>query len=165
MGGASIPNAPDVLVTPAPIIFNRNSRGADHRNVWVTETGTWRGNMSRMFAGYSDFKDVVGKQRDSDVVRVFCVDDIVLLTSDTFGRTVSKPFLVPSFLGYISASAEDSRPPRRARAERSSGEGEPSKMSGSGNPRPPASSSRAKLGRGRAVKNEWMYDVEDLNWA
>jgi hypothetical protein len=39
MGGRTLPNAPDVPVPSASIIFKRNSRGTDHRNVWVTETG------------------------------------------------------------------------------------------------------------------------------
>ncbi|KAJ7776663.1 hypothetical protein B0H14DRAFT_2631674 [Mycena olivaceomarginata] len=35
----AIQNAPDVPVPSASIILKRNSRGPDHRNVWVTETG------------------------------------------------------------------------------------------------------------------------------
>ncbi|KAJ7642768.1 hypothetical protein DFH06DRAFT_1427525 [Mycena polygramma] len=61
MGGASVPNAPDVPVTPAPIIFNRNSRGADHRNVWVTETG-WMAGFSVGGANGLVRMDQVGTQ-------------------------------------------------------------------------------------------------------
>ncbi|KAJ7824482.1 hypothetical protein B0H13DRAFT_2375464 [Mycena leptocephala] len=39
MVGRTIRNAPDVPVPSASIILKRNSRGPDHRNVWVTETG------------------------------------------------------------------------------------------------------------------------------